>query len=271
MPRGVIQERRDHQAANSKSSEIGIGNRRNKGLNSGKSTEKKEKSLRKSVKLVIASQDSLGNSYNYSLNFDHPSNQNVTERVKTDISYLNSKKDEGQNHAVYSMEYVTLSCKKYFTNQKKDHQRKVNGTFDKHRNICKSTQRKKKKLDERTLAAYNTRVNLTPEEREKAQFMMGCGADIISSDESESEGDSTDGRKRRKTVGQSRKVKEFYWASEQFMTIRDKLDDGYAEVLASARQRKLKTKDTLVRDSTCPISDRPPPSKEGCGWMLKLD
>ena len=211
-------------------------------LSQEKSDVKQEKAIRQSVKLVISSQAHLGHSYNYSLGFDHPSNQSITEKVKADMSYLKT----GQATCSYSMEDVISACKTHFSSQRKAEQRKSNGTYGKHRTICRSTHRKKKKEEERKSAAYDTRVNLTPDEREKAQFMMGLGLDVISSDESEDEGDLTDRRKRRKTEGQVMKVKEFFWASEEMKNIRDKLDCGFVEHLASDRQRKVKALDTMI-------------------------
>ena len=223
------------------------------------SDQKKDKHLRQSVKLIAESQSHVGNSYNYSLSFDHRANQNITDKIKADIIFLNPKE---------SVEDILSSCRNYFTNQKKDEQRKINGTFDKHRNNNRKRNAKQKKLEERTLAAYDLRVDLTPEERAKAQYMVGLEKDIISSDESDDECD-TDRRKRRKTVDQPKKVKAFYWASDEFVTIRNKLDDGFIEVIAKPQHKRGRV--NRIRDSTCPVSDRPAPTKDGCSWMLKLD
>ncbi len=225
----------------------------------GQVDEKKDKHLRQSVKLLAESQAHLGNSYNYSLSFDHQANQNITDKIKADILFLNKDEKEGD---------IVSMCRKYFTNQKKDEQRKMNGTYDKHRNSNRKRNAKQKILDERTLAAYDVRVDLTPEERAKAQYMVGLGKEVVSSDESDDECD-TDRRKRRKTDDQPKKVKEFFWASDEFVTIRNKLDDGFIEVVA--KPQHLRRRVTRIRDSSCSVSNRPAPTKEGCSWMLKLD
>ncbi len=67
--------------------------------------------------------------------------------------------------------------------------------------------------------------------------MVSLEKDIISSDESDDECD-TDRRKRRKTEDHPKKVKEFYWASDEFVAIRNKLDDGFMEVIAKPQHKR---------------------------------
>ncbi len=212
---------------------------------------KKKTNIQSSVKVVISSQALLGNIYDLKLNFEHPDNQIITEKVQTDFRDIKSE---------YSEKEIDSACKTYFSSMKKAEQRKSSGYDDKHRTICRSGGRKRRKLNERQQAVSDPRVDLTPEERELAQSMVELGMDGVSSEEDDEPAD------HHKHTPKIRRVKKFYWRSERCDQIRDKLDSGYLEHLTKATHKNRRS--TLIRDSTCPVSDRKPPVNAD-PWILK--
>ncbi len=217
---------------------------------------KRDPTLQTNVKVVVAIQNAMGNNYDYTLPFLHTVNQTVTDNV---INELN-KNGGGQ----LSDQDITSACATYFTNQKKDVQREINGTKGRHRGINRSNRRKRKKLDERTLAVNDPRVNLTPEERQLGQQVVNLGMAGVSSDEDDDNGSDPSDLKRPEKVW---KVKEFSWRSSKMGAIVAKLDTGFVEDIASPATKRARR--PFIRDSTCVVSDRRPP-KNVEAWMLNL-
>ncbi len=224
-----------------------------------KNKTKRDPSLQANVKVVVAIESALGNTFDYSLPFDHPVNQKTTECVIKEL-----KKNGG---CKYLDQEITSACATYFANQKKDVQRQINGTKGKHRSINRSNNRKRKKLDERELAVNDPRVNLTPEERQLGQQVIKLGMAGVSSDEDSEDEDGPSDRRKQRRGDKVLRVKEFSWRSSQMATLIDKLDTGFIQDVASPAMKRGRY--TLIRDSTCTMSERKPP-KNVEAWMLNL-
>ena len=125
---------------------------------------------------------------------------------------------------------------------------------------------------ERQKAVDNIQVNLTPEERGLAKEMVSFGLGAVRSedDPSSDDNDSTDRRKRKlKSPSKGvRRVRELYWESLQLRNIKAKLDAGFWDHSANPKQKSKKW--TIVKDSSCDISDRQPP-RNVPSWMLKTE
>ncbi len=230
---------------------------------SGKS-KKSDPTLQSNVKVVVNIQRALGHVYDTALPFSHPVNQVITDSVLAELK-------KNANVSQYSDQDMIRACATYFANQKKDFQRILNGTKEKHKTTCRRNNRKRKKLEERKLALSDSRVILTPEERELGQEVVNLELDGVSSDEdpSEDESDSSDLRKQRRVSGgKVRKVKSIPWRSKKMTAIIGKLDSGYLQDVASPASRRGRW--SLIRDSSCPVSDRKPPENVKA-WMLNLD
>ncbi len=227
---------------------------------------KTDPSLQTNVKVVISIKSAVGYAYDHTLSFEHPMNQGITDYVIEEL-----KKNTGGGQCKYSDQDITRACAMYFANQKRDSQRKVNGTFNRHRSTCKSNNRKRKKHEERTQTLKDSRVSLTKEERQLGQQVVDLGIDGMSSDEDpcEDENDPSDLRKKRRGPDQKMwKVKEYPWRSTKMTTIIDKLDKEFIENVASPAMKRARW--TVIRDSTCTVSDKKPPQNVQA-WMLNLD
>ncbi len=173
---------------------------------------------------------------------------------------------------------VQDACKNYFNNKKRDEKRKSNGTFEKHRALNRSTNRKRRKLKVRRQVLATKQANLNPAEQwEKAAFaLVTVGLDAMSSEEDPncSSDEEVDMRKlqSRTSNGKHRRVKHRPWINPEVSEIMQALDDGYTKHIATGRQKTLKWK--LIRDASCSISDAPVPDKilhnDSAKWMLNI-
>ncbi len=226
--------------------------------------KKRNLTLQNNVKVIASKQSDRGNVYFYDLSFEHPLNKTVTDRIYTEmVGDVGGKIDHTEDE-------VRAGCALYFKSQRKDEQKKIKGTFKKHRAQCRSHQRKLKKLDERKKAINDPRITLTSEEKQFGLDILSLGLEGVSSEEdpSSDEEDPIDRRKRKRSDSASRvrKVKEFYWQSSEFINIKDKVDDFFVNSIATSAQKRVRW--IRIRDVTCLESDRKPPAKVQ-PWMLK--
>lgn len=226
-----------------------------------------KKSLQSKIKVVLSVEADSGNTYFHDLNFDHISNQNMTDIVKRDLNDLSK---DPTTMPKYSDGDIKNACKTYFKSKKRAIRRRTSGTHDKHLKYCRSRERKNKKLEDRKKAASDDRVKLTPEEQERAKEMLSVGLDAVSSEESDLNSDEDDpiDRRKRKPSERVRKVKELFWESTEARDLKAKLDTGYWDDCVKPAQKKKRG--TVIKDSTCDISDRQPPKNVPI-WMLKTD
>ncbi len=222
-----------------------------------------KRTLNRDVRILLAEEKKSGNKYFHDLNFDHLANKSVTETVHQNLE------DVYRDNCRYSDKEIKDACRTYFINQRRNIKRKADGSDEQHKSSCRSRERKNVKLENRKTALKDDRVDLTPEERRLAQEMVDMGKACVSSEEdpSSDEDDPAD-RRKRKVTKRVRKVRELYFESQKMRDLKRKLDTGYWEVCASPFQKRQKW--TIIKDSTCTISDRKIPH-DVKPWMLKLD
>ncbi len=227
--------------------------------------KKRNLALQNDVKVIasIVADRSPPQIYSYALDFDHPHNKTVTATIYTDMCGAHGNKMQ------YTEEEVRGGCAIYFKSKRKDEQMKNNGTFDKHRAQCRSNYRKSQVLEERRKAINHPDIPFDSEEKQFSYDILSLGAAGVSSDEdSDVEDLNIDRRKRKrsKSAGRVRRVKDFTWQSTRFIEMKNKVDDFY--VNSVAKPPHLRVRDTRVRDANGPVSKREPP-KNVKAWMLK--
>ncbi len=226
--------------------------------------KKRNLALQNDVKVIasIVADRSPPQIYSYALDFNHPHNKTVTAAIYTDMCGAHGNKME------YTEEEVQGGCAVYFKSKKKDEQKKINGTFEKHRAQCRSNYRKSQVLEERRKAINDPNMPFTNEEKQLGYDILSLGAAGVSSDEDSDAEDVTDRRKRKRpdSASRVRRIKDFTWQSSRFVEMKNKVDDFY--VNSVAKPPHLRVRDTRVRDATGPVSNRKP-TKNVKAWMLK--
>lgn len=213
--------------------------------------------LRKMYKALSQSPDFLGF---YTIadgsGLTHPINVTVKEKLLTEMRAVHGDK--------YSVNDITEAIKVYYKSRKSDSTRRVKGTLDKHRHLCKRSKIIKKKCERRRKAL--SAVSWDQKTREYVSKTLS--ADYISSEE-----DEPNPPEMYKDSTCVKRVKTLPWRSQWITARHIDLDIFYWGKFASPQEKRCRT--PVLRDSEHgEFSSRPAPDhapSDDSSWIVSRE